>query len=104
MGFIILYQVKGIGKCLNVMTPYGRMGLSNYVMQSVLGAIIFSAWAFGSIFGSWGATEVFLLGLAIYTVQLIISKYWLKYYLYGPLEWFWRSATYLKLQPFRKRS
>ena len=104
MGFIILYQMRGIGKCLNMMTPYGRMGLTNYVTQSVLGAIIFSAWAFGSIFGSWGATEVFLLGLAIYTVQLIISKYWLKYYLYGPLEWFWRSATYLKLQPFTKRS
>lgn len=104
MGFIILYQLKGIGKCLDLMTPYGRMGLTNYVMQSVLGAIIFSAWAFGSIFGSWGATEVFLLGLAIYTVQLIISKYWLKYYLYGPLEWFWRSATYLKLQPFKKKS
>lgn len=104
MGFIILYQLKSIGKCLDVMTPYGRMGLTNYVMQSVLGALIFSAWAFGSIFGSWGATEVFLLGLAIYTVQLIISKYWLKYYLYGPLEWFWRSATYLKLQPFRKKA
>lgn len=104
MGFIILYQLKGIGKCLNVITPYGRMGLTNYVMQSVLGAILFSAWAFGSIFGSWGATEVFILGLAIYTAQIIMSTYWLKYYLYGPLEWFWRSATYLKLQPLRKKS
>lgn len=30
MGFVILYHVKGIGKCLNVLTPYGRMGLTNY--------------------------------------------------------------------------
>lgn len=33
---------------------------------------------------------------------IIFSKYWLKYFLYGPLEWLWRSATYLKLQTFRK--
>lgn len=102
MGFIILFQIKGIGKCLNVMSPYGRMGLTNYEMQSITGCLIFSAWAFGSIFGSWGTTEVFALGLVVYTVQLIISKYWLKYFLYGPLEWLWRSATYMKSQPFRR--
>lgn len=103
MGFIILYQVKGIGKCLSVMTPYGRMGLTNYEMQSVIGCFIFSMWAFGSVFGSWGTTELFALGLVIYTMQVIFSKFWLKYFLYGPLEWFWRSATYLKLQPFRRK-
>jgi uncharacterized protein len=103
MGFIILYQIKGIGKCLSVMTPYGRMGLTNYEMQSVIGCLIFSMWALGSIFGSWGITELFALGLAIYAMQVIFSKYWLKHFLYGPLEWLWRSATYLKLQPFRRK-
>lgn len=103
MGFIVLYQIKNIGKCLDVLVPYGRMGLTNYEIQSVIGAVIFSMWGFGAIFGSWGATEVFALGLILYTVQVILSKYWLKYHLYGPLEWFWRSATYLKLQPLRKK-
>ncbi|MDR2955210.1 MAG: DUF418 domain-containing protein [Prevotella sp.] len=103
IGFIILYQMKGIGKCLDIMTPYGRMGLTNYEMQSVIGCLIFSMWAFGSIFGDWGRTEVFALGLVIYTMQVIISKYWMKYFLYGPFEWLWRSATYLKIQPFRRK-
>lgn len=102
MGFIVLYQVGSIGKYLDVLTPYGRMGLTNYEMQGVLGAFIFSMWGFGSIFGSWGPTEVFALGLAVYAMQIIFSRYWLKYFLYGPLEWFWRSATYLKWQPLRK--
>lgn len=102
LGFIVLHQLKGIGKCLDKLAPYGRMGLTNYEMQGVLGAIIFSMWGLGSIFGNWGTTEVFALGLGIYIVQVIISKYWLKYFLYGPFEWLWRSATYLKLQPFKK--
>ena len=103
MGFIILHQIKGIGNCLDVISPYGRMGLTNYEMQSVVGCLVFSTWAFGSVFGSWGATEVFVLGIAVYAVQVVISKYWLKYFLYGPLEWFWRSATYLRRQPFKRK-
>lgn len=102
LGFITLYLFKPIGKYLDVLTPYGRMGLTNYEMQGVLGAFIFSAWGFGSIFGKWGTTEVFALGLVVYAAQIIFSRYWLKYFLYGPLEWFWRSATYLKWQPLIK--
>lgn len=102
IGFILLYQVESIGKHLDVLSPYGRMGLTNYEIQSVLGSFFFSMWGLGAIFGSWGPTEVFLLGLLVYAAQIIFSKYWLKYCLYGPLEWFWRSATYLKIQPFRR--
>lgn len=103
LGFIILCQTNGIGKYLNVIIPYGRMGLTNYVAQSIVGGIMFSMWGLGAIFGSWGITEVFVLGLVVYSIQAIFSKYWLNYFLYGPLEWFWRSATYLKVQPFKKK-
>lgn len=102
MGFVVLYQLPMVEKVLVVLAPYGRMGLTNYVMQSVVGAIIFAPWAFGTIFGSWSLTEIFLLGLIIYAVQIAVSALWLKYFKYGPLEWLWRTATYMKLQPFRK--
>jgi uncharacterized protein len=102
LSFIVLYGIKGIGRCLHVISPYGRMGLTNYVMQSIVGCLLFSAWAFGATFGSWGTAELFVSGIALYITQAVISKYWMKYYLYGPFEWFWRSTTYLKLQPFRK--
>jgi uncharacterized protein len=78
------------------------MGLTNYVMQNVVGCFLFSTWAFGAIFGRWGTAELFASGFVLYITQAVISKYWMKYYLYGPFEWLWRSATYLKLQPFRK--
>jgi uncharacterized protein len=102
MGFIILYQTKSIGGYLDALSPYGRMGLTNYIMQGVIGSLLFSMWAFGPIFSGWHPTELFALGIIIYVAQIIFSKYWLTYFLYGPLEWLWRSATYLKRQPFRK--
>ena len=103
IGFILLYQTAKFEKYLKVLSPYGRTGLTNYIMQGVLGSLIFSLWAYGSIFGGWGAAALFSLGIVIYIIQGIISKYWLKYYLYGPLEWLWRSLTYLKLQAYRKK-
>lgn len=103
MGFIALYQVDGIRKYLDLLTPYGRMGLTNYEMQNVIGAVLFSAWGFGSIFGSKGAAELFVLGLIIYVLQIIISKYWMRWFLFGPFEWLWRSGTYLKFPPFKRK-
>lgn len=103
LGFILLYQTKRFNKYLEVLSPYGRTGLTNYMMQGVIGSILFSLWAFGSIFGGWGATALFVFGIVIYVIQVIMSKYWLENYLYGPLEWLWRSLTYLKFQPYRKK-
>ena len=103
MAFIVLYQMKGVGKVLGVLAPYGRMGLTNYVSQSIIGAFLFAMWAFGERFGAWRTTEILLLGLGVYIVQVIISKVWLTYFQYGPLEWAWRSLTYFKMQPLWKR-
>lgn len=103
MAFALLYQHKNWSKYFDVFSPYGRMGLTNYEMQGVIGCFMFSMWAFGLYFQSLGTTELFLLGIVIYLLQLAFSSYWLKKHLYGPLEWFLRSATYLKAQPFRKK-
>lgn len=103
LGFILLYQTKIAGKYLDVLSPYGRMGLTNYLMQGLIGSFLFSMWAFGPTFSGWNPTKLFLLGILIYVLQIIFSKIWLNNFLYGPLEWLWRSATYMKQQKFRKR-
>ena len=102
MGFIVLYQTKFLGKYLDLLSPYGRMGLTNYEAQNVVGAILFSSWGLGSFFGGLGITELFFLGLIIYAIQIIASKQWLRPFLYGPLEWLWRSGTYVKWQQFKR--
>lgn len=39
---------------------------------------------------------------AVWALHLAWSEPWLARFRYGPLEGVWRSATYLKVQPFRR--
>ncbi|WP_018472652.1 DUF418 domain-containing protein [Echinicola pacifica] len=103
MGFIILYQTTAGGSVLKILSPYGRMGLTNYLMQGLVGCFLFSMWAFGPYFGGANPTKLFLVGILIYAGQILLSRFWLRHYLYGPLEWLWRSLTYLRIQAIRKK-
>ena len=100
-GFLMLYQRETWERRLAFFAPYGRMALTNYFAQSVIGTFIFFGWGLGYI-GTLGALICFLLGLGVIILQTLLSKYWLKKFRYGPLEWLWRCGTYLKWQPFRR--
>jgi uncharacterized protein len=78
----------------------GRMAFTNYIMQTVICTTIF----FGHGFGLYGKVErrwQFAMVLAIWALQLLICPIWLRYFRFGPLEWLWRSLTYLRLEPIR---
>jgi uncharacterized protein len=79
----------------------GRMALTNYIMQSVIGLFLFSSLGFG-LYETLSPFETLLIAFAVYSVQLIYSKLWLTYYKFGPLEWMWRCFTYKKVLPIRK--
>lgn len=99
-GFLALYYSSRFGHYLEALSPYGRAALTNYIMQGIIGSILFAPWAFGPTFGSWGLFALVILGLFIYVAQGVFSYVWLKYYWYGPLEWLWRSGTYMSFQTF----
>ncbi len=83
--------------------PYGRMALTNYVLQSVIGALIFYGWGLGYL-GKIPNRYTFLMAFLIIALQMWLSKIWLKKCHYGPLEWLWRSATHGKWYPLLKRN
>lgn len=70
--------------------PYGKLGLTNYSMQGILGVILT-----GVIFKplNWSFELILLVMLLFYIIQVLFSIIWLKHYRYGPLEWLWRCAT-----------
>jgi uncharacterized protein len=76
----------------------GRMALTNYIGQSVICTYLFYghglAW-----FGQVGRVQLLGIVVVIWIFQIIFSLIWLRFFRFGPLEWAWRSATYLKLQP-----
>jgi uncharacterized protein len=79
----------------------GRMAFSNYILHSAVCTTIFYGHGFG-LFGKVERVGQFGIVLAIWLLQLIISPIWLRYFLFGPLEWLWRSLTYLQWEPFRR--
>lgn len=79
----------------------GRMAFTNYILQSVICIALFYGFGLG-LFGfveRWGQI---LIVLAIWAVQLTISPIWLRRFRFGPLEWAWRSLTYMRLQPMMR--
>jgi uncharacterized protein len=100
-GFMLLYQKKWAHRQLQKLAPYGRMALTNYVLQSVIGTAILFGWGFGQL-GNMGSTWMFCIAIAVFIAQRIFSDWWLKHYHFGILEWAWRSLTLFKVQPFKK--
>ena len=79
----------------------GRMALSNYLMHSVVMTTIFYGYGlslYAEIPRLWQQAFV----LALVTLQLLISPWWLKRFSFGPMEWLWRSLTYGQRQPMRR--
>jgi uncharacterized protein len=80
----------------------GKMALSVYLSQSVIGVYLFFNIGLG-LFTLTSPGQNALLCIAIFATQILICRWWLKYFSYGPIEWLWRSATDLKWQPFYNR-
>lgn len=100
-GFLLLYAKKEEAGWLNGFAPYGRMALSNYFAQTLIGTFLLYGWGLGYL-GVWSGGWAFLIGIAIIIFQLGFSYWWLQYFRYGPLEWVWRSLTYFKKFPMRR--
>jgi uncharacterized protein len=80
----------------------GQMALTNYVVQSLVCTWFFFGYGL-NYFDELQYYQLSLVVLVIWFFQLWFSPLWLKYFLFGPLEWLWRSLTYWQLQPILRR-
>ncbi|MCM3766783.1 DUF418 domain-containing protein [Neobacillus niacini] len=96
---ILLLQIPILQMLLSPLKSYGRMALSNYILQT---AFINLAGASFDLFGNITYLQTLYVCISILLVGLIFSVVWLRYFQYGPLEWLWRAATYLTLPPIRR--
>jgi uncharacterized protein len=85
-------------KLLAWAAPIGRMAFTNYLMQSVIFGWVFYGYGLG-LFGKLGVAAALAVGIGVYVLQVVLSAYWLQPFLYGPVEWLWRSAMYGTRQP-----
>ena len=98
----LLYYKTKTRSILDLIAPVGRMSVTNYMEQSFVGVILF--YGFGANLATkLSFLQCFLLGMAIYIIQVGYSNWWMKKYYYGPVEWLWRTITWFKGVPFLRK-
>lgn len=94
-GICLLYTRWQIGLrpvCTSIAAS-GRMALTNYISQSLIGILIF--YGLGMGWGtSMGLVSIEITALAAYLFLVFLSRMWLRRFQFGPLEWIWRMLTY----------
>lgn len=99
ISFLYLYYKIFPNKTFTWLESYGKLGLTNYVMQNIVGVIIMSAIFIPYRFQF---TSILVCSIVFYLIQLLFSVVWLRYYKYGPLEYIWRILTNMRMIPNRK--
>jgi uncharacterized protein len=100
LGAMLLFVRSGILRPVRrAFAAVGRMAITNYLMQSAICLVLFI------LMGRYGQLErhqLYYVVFAIWAFQLAFSPLWLKYFKFGPVEWLWRSLTYVKWQQLRR--
>lgn len=92
-GFVLLFRKPAWSRRLAFLVPLGRMALTNYLTQSVIGIALFYGIGMGLgppsgmalVLGAWAV---------LVAMQIVWSRWWLDRFHYGPVEWLWRWLTY----------
>lgn len=92
--FVLLYQNRKFSAAVGNLRFYGKMSLTNYISQSVIGALIY--FPFGLYLAPHcGYTVSLLIGIAVFFLQVMFCKWWLKSHRQGPLEFIWHKWTWI---------
>jgi len=93
-GFVLLYRLPACRRVQSWLSPIGRMSLSNYVIQSIIGTTLYHGYGFG-LYKHTGATVCLLIGLTLAVLQGFFSAWWFRSHSQGPLESLWHTWTWV---------
>ena len=91
---LLWYGSARVRQLLTAVCIFGRMSLTNYLLQSVLGCFLFYAWGLG-LFSELGHTYALFAGVVMVMFQLFVTLLWARHHQRGPVESLWRAATYI---------
>lgn len=101
--FMLLWFHAGNGyKAQRFISPFGRMSLTNYIGQSIIGVIIYYHFGF-NLWDKTGAFESVIIALAVFICMLAFSRKWLETHRQGPLEYIWKKLTWLNSPAINQR-
>lgn len=92
--FVLLYSKERFRRTVASLRFYGKMSLTNYITQSILGALIY--FPFGLYLAPYcGYTLSLMIGVFLFLLQVQFCKWWLGKHKQGPLERVWHRWTWL---------
>ncbi len=94
---------KGDGWFWPALRDTGRMSLTVYLAQSLVMTTVFYGYGLG-LYGAMPVWMMTLLAISFFAVQMVLARWWMKYFTMGPLEWLWRAATYGYLPALRRKA
>jgi len=89
---LALFERLRRGTLFAQLADTGRMALSNYLLQSAVCAWLFLAYG-ARLMGSVSPLGALALAAIIFSLQLPLSRWWLRHHAYGPVEWLLRALT-----------
>lgn len=89
----LAYHRTRARRLLSGLLPYGKMSLSNYIGQSVVGGFVFYHWGLG-LYAVSGHAMSLALGIVFILLQYTFCRLWLRSHKRGPLEQLWHNATW----------
>ena len=98
--FTMAWSRPLVRRMLSPLAFAGRLSLTNYVLQSVVGVAFFYGYGLGW-WGRFGITWGLVFLVALFGFQVLLSAWWLRHFAFGPLEWVWRCLTYGRRLPLR---
>lgn len=74
--FVLLYRNGKFENAVSILRPYGKMSLTNYITQSIIGAFIY--FPIGLYLAPYcGYTVSLLIGVAVFALQMLFCRWWL---------------------------
>lgn len=106
LGYVGLWAVIVRNQWLRWLTSAlaatGRMALTNYLTQTLVATYLMYWWGLGW-FGEVSRVQQIWIVLLMYPLQVLVSVAWMRVFTIGPMEWLWRTLTYLRVQPVLRR-
>lgn len=90
---LTFYRVKNRSFFMRF-TSYGKMSMTNYIGQSVIGSLLFYHWGF-ELGRYMGITYSFLFGIVFVLLQMAFCSWWMNHHKHGPFEGLWKRLTWI---------
>ncbi len=93
-GFALVYRRAAGQRVLGMFRWLGRMSLTSYMMQSVVGTTLYYGFGFG-LYETTGTVFALTIGIVLAVLQGAFSAWWLRHHKQGPLEALWHRLTWI---------